>query len=112
MKLRFTTLQGEPLTVTVTRAEYAQLLERFTVKGAKRIVECPFCERYVPRDEACTAEHGCPLYYCVNTVPGLNSACSALDNLWARSGAALRAELATLRNFRRFLRRAADRGAK
>ena len=109
MKLRFRTLEAEDVSITVSKSEYAQLLERFTVRGARSLAHCPLCTRYVAGLLKCG---DCPLNLCLDMVPGLAHATYAVGRLWGSVVLARPQDVATLRNFRRFIRRAAERGRR
>ena len=112
MRLTFTTIQGARASIRVTKAEYAQLVERFTVRGARAEIDCPLCERYLPLGEDCDADHKCPLFYCLDVVPGLVTAAAVQARLWGTRAVPPPQYVTILRNFRRFIRRAAARGRR
>ncbi len=102
MYLRFVTIQGKRVSLRCTRAQYEELLERFTVGGLSEEMECAFCVG-VRRDTwgtlACSV---CRLSkaaggYCEDTVIGL-------ENILQRRCSA------DIKKFRRAIQRAAKRG--
>ena len=120
MWLRFTTIQGKKASVQINKRDYAQLLERFSVKGAEqsREIECPFCEKYDMNCDICPLgilgknyEEFC--VPCFDVVPGLERVCGALDDLYMDRGyenVILRQHknnVRILKNFRRGIVRAA-----
>lgn len=116
MWLRFKTIQGNKASVQINKADYAQLLRRFSVDGAEADVECPFCENM-----DCDI---CPIgrlekdiegywYGCSEVVPGLNNACDAAASLYCDKKYGVddkrrhRKNVRILRNFRNGIMRAA-----
>ena len=117
MWLRFTTIQGTKASVQISKRDYAQLLERFSVEGATKEeeVECPFCVKSGMDCDICplgNIEKDKSEYYlpCIGVVPGLNDACNALDDLYMDQYSSKKRHknnVRALRNFRRGIMRAA-----
>ena len=124
MWLDFTTKYGKKASVQISKADYAQLLKRFSVAGAEgeEETDCPFCINAKSDCENCILAkallrlHDTRIYRsCIHLLPGLEEACMAIDCLYvdkldkevycntARHNKAIR----TLRNFRRRIMRAA-----
>ena len=115
MWLDFTIRYDKKASVQISKADYAQLLKRFSVAGAEQGTGCLFCENV---DNDCTkcvlakallgtdssADWDGP---CIFLIDGLYEACNAALRISYEEVRHNEEDVRTLRNFRRRIMRAA-----